>query len=128
MKPTQTHTPGPLAALRHHVTGAIERGEKAAIAGVPAEQPNRIWVGVKPGGKREPFRFRGEPTPCRLPMYVACIGPFRTMRGARFMVEHGRGNPHCQCVRDAENLAAGRKYDTALRRWVSSRAKGKATQ
>jgi len=31
------HTPGPLAALRHHVTGAIERGEKKPIAGIPAK-------------------------------------------------------------------------------------------
>lgn len=26
----------PLSALRHHVTGAIERGEKTAIVGIPA--------------------------------------------------------------------------------------------
>ena len=27
----------PLAALKHHVTGAIERGESVAIAGIPAK-------------------------------------------------------------------------------------------
>lgn len=31
------HNNGPLAALRHHVTGAIERGEKQAVAGLTAE-------------------------------------------------------------------------------------------
>jgi hypothetical protein len=30
------------------------------------------------------------------------------MRGARFMAEHGRGNPHVQTVADAERIA--RKY------------------
>jgi hypothetical protein len=29
-------TTTPLAALKHHVTGAIERGEKEAIVGIPA--------------------------------------------------------------------------------------------
>lgn len=29
----------PLQALRHHVTGAIERGKKQAIAGIPAAEP-----------------------------------------------------------------------------------------
>ena len=29
-------TPAPLAALRHHVSGAIARGEAEAIAGIPA--------------------------------------------------------------------------------------------
>ena len=32
----------PLAALRHHVTGAIERGEAQAIAGIPAK-PAAPW-------------------------------------------------------------------------------------
>ncbi len=32
----------PLQALRHHVTGAIERGEKQAIAGIPAVRPETI--------------------------------------------------------------------------------------
>lgn len=30
----------PLSALRHHVTGAIERGEKTAIAGIPDQAPD----------------------------------------------------------------------------------------
>lgn len=32
----------PIQALRHHVTGAIERGEKQAIAGIPAVQPETL--------------------------------------------------------------------------------------
>ncbi len=31
----------PLAALRHHVTGAIERGEKQAIAGIPSDPQSK---------------------------------------------------------------------------------------
>ena len=32
----------PLQALRHHVTGAIERDEKQAIAGIPAVRPETL--------------------------------------------------------------------------------------
>lgn len=35
----------PLAALRHHVSGAIERGEKQAIAGIPAPVFPAIFTG-----------------------------------------------------------------------------------
>jgi hypothetical protein len=38
-------------------------------------------------------------------IYAAVIGPFRTWRGAHFMATYGEGNPHCQCVDDAERLA-----------------------
>ena len=31
-----SHTKGPLETLRHHVTGAIERGEKQAIISQPS--------------------------------------------------------------------------------------------
>lgn len=38
--------------------------------------------------------------------YNAVIGPFRTKRGADYMLFCGRGNnPHCQSVSDAERLA-----------------------
>ena len=33
----------PLQALRHHVTGAIERGEKIAIVGIPATKNANDW-------------------------------------------------------------------------------------
>lgn len=34
--------------------------------------------------------------------YNYCIGPFVTMRGARYMAAFGRSNPVCQCVEQAE--------------------------
>lgn len=38
--------------------------------------------------------------------YSHSIGPFRTLRGAHFMIDHGPGNPHCVTVSDAERLGA----------------------
>jgi len=38
-------------------------------------------------------------------LYAAVIGPFRTKRGALFMLECGGNNPHCRSVADAERLA-----------------------
>lgn len=38
-------------------------------------------------------------------LYAAVIGPFRTLKGARYMEQYGRGNPHLQTVDDAERLA-----------------------
>ena len=37
--------------------------------------------------------------------YAYFIGPFRTMRGAKYMARYGRNNPHLQHVNDAERLA-----------------------
>jgi hypothetical protein len=66
----------------------------------------RIYVGIADGLKREVFRSVTTPTwDTHYPKYLACIGPFRTMRGARFMRDYGQGNPHLQCVADAEVLA-----------------------
>jgi len=64
-----------------------------------------IYVGLEVG-KREVFRASSIPTEqTHGVQYAAVIGPFRTIRGARFMRDHGAGNPHCQCVADAERLA-----------------------
>lgn len=51
--------------------------------------------------------FRAEPTPTKEthPQYGAVIGPFRTRAGAEFCARFGFGNPHVQCVADAERLA-----------------------
>ena len=38
-------------------------------------------------------------------LYRYCIGPFRTMRGAQFMAQYGRNNPHLQTVADAERIS-----------------------
>jgi hypothetical protein len=37
--------------------------------------------------------------------FAYVVGPFDTYRGALFMALHGRNNPHCQTVADAERLA-----------------------
>lgn len=68
---------------------------------------NRPYVGIRVDtGTREVFKANREPTwGSHGDTYIACIGPFRTMRGARFMAEHGRGNPHLQHVNDAERIA-----------------------
>lgn len=69
----------------------------------------KIYVGIKEGGSRDVFRALDKPTfETHGKYYLATIGPFRTRRGAEFMRDYGRGNPHCVCVSDAEQLA--RKY------------------
>lgn len=69
-----------------------------------ARHYSRPYVGLK-AGTREPFRAITTPTEISHPQYSAVIGPFRTMRGARFMATSGYANPHCVTVRDAERLA-----------------------
>lgn len=65
----------------------------------------RIYVGHTQG-TLQVFKSENEPTrESHGALYAAVIGPFRTMRGARFMAEHGRGNPHVQTVSDAERIA-----------------------
>lgn len=63
------------------------------------------YVGCK-AGKREVFKAESEPTEdSHGHLYNAVIGPFRTMRGAKFMAECGYNNPHLQTVADAERIA-----------------------
>lgn len=65
------------------------------------------YVGVN-GGLREVHRrkaYQSSPSPEATPQYVAVIGPLRTLQAAKFMVQFGMGNPHCQTVADAERLA-----------------------
>jgi len=69
----------------------------------------RYYVGLKDGGKRETFRSAETPTEgSHGRLYLAVIGPFKTRRGAEFMAEYGGGNPHLQCVDDAERIARRR--------------------
>ena len=70
----------------------------------------KIWVGLPKTGNREVFKFDGTPTETTHgETYLAVIGPFRTMRGAKFMADYGgNGNPHIQCVADAERTAKER--------------------
>lgn len=69
---------------------------------------SRIYVGLAPyTGRREVFRAASEPTEqSHGERFASVIGPFRTLRGAEFMRDYGRSNPHCQTVDDAERLAA----------------------
>jgi hypothetical protein len=65
----------------------------------------KFYVGCKPG-EWHVFKSDIEPTTeTHGRLYNACIGPFRTKRGAEFMRKHGKGNPHCQTVAQAERLA-----------------------
>jgi len=68
---------------------------------------SRPYVGLLlGGGGREVFRSVQRPTQeMHGARYGAVIGPFRTRRGADFMAKYGAGNPHCQCVFEAEKLA-----------------------
>jgi hypothetical protein len=80
----------------------------------------RIYVGKrKDTGARELFRSEVKPTDqTHGDVYAYAIGPFRTVRGATFMAEYGRDNPHCVTVRDAEMIASGKSYDIVLHKWV----------
>jgi hypothetical protein len=70
-------------------------------------QRKRHWVGVS-RQVREVFSAVGEPTQeSHGHLYGYVIGPFRTHRGASFMVQYGFDNPHCQSVSQAERLAKG---------------------
>lgn len=74
------------------------------------KQRKLIYVGCK-AGLREVFRTESVPTEATHgEKYAACIGPFRTVRGAAWMAHptRGRDNPHCVFVSDAERLA--KKY------------------
>lgn len=68
---------------------------------------SKVYVGVLPEyPKREVFRSVETPTTeTHGKKFGAVIGPFRTRRGAAFCAEFGAGNPHVQCVADAERLA-----------------------
>lgn len=66
----------------------------------------RIYVGLKPGS-REVFRYETTPTEASHGhLYNAAVGPFQTMRGARWAASLAAvGNPHYQTVADAERIA-----------------------
>ncbi len=65
----------------------------------------KYYVGHK-AGKRAVFQSAGTPTEkTHGHFYTLVTGPFRTLRGARFMAEHGHNNPHVRSVADAERIA-----------------------
>jgi len=66
---------------------------------------NKYYIGLK-SGDRHLFKSFTNPTQNNYGgIYNAVIGPFKTKRGAIFMLEHGVNNPHCRCVADAERLS-----------------------
>ena len=69
-----------------------------------ATKRSRIYVGCA-NGTREVFSSKEIPTEKSYPQFNACIGPFRTQAGAKFMSTLGFNNPHCVTVADAERLA-----------------------
>lgn len=77
---------------------------------------NHIYVGITlESGNRRVFTCSHAPTELSHgQLYAATIGPFRTMRGARFMAEHGRNNPHLQTVADAERITLQYQGQTEL--------------
>lgn len=71
-----------------------------------------IYLGYK-GGLREVFRPDAPPTEKSHPQYNAVVGPFQTVRGAKFMLHCGDGNPHCTSVSQAERL--GKQHADAVK-------------
>jgi hypothetical protein len=65
----------------------------------------RPYVGIMPDNTYVTFRYHRDPVKSDNLPYAAVIGPFRTMRAAKFMAQYGRGNPHLLCVSDAERIS-----------------------
>lgn len=65
------------------------------------------YVGIqKCNGRYVSFTSAEAPTFERFgSRFNAVIGPFKTMRGAKWAERHGRNNPHFQTVADAERLS-----------------------
>lgn len=85
---------------------AIASALSGAMAEVTTESGTvklyaRPYVGIAEG-KREWFRATN-PTKETHPQFNAVIGPFKTVKGAQYMV----ANPGCESVSQAEKLAKG---------------------
>lgn len=57
------------------------------------------------GERRVVFHAADKPTQLDYPEYNYVIGPFKTARGAKWMRDFGRNNPHARNVAEAERLA-----------------------
>lgn len=51
------------------------------------------------------FRDSNEPIEARYWWLAYVVGPFKTVRAARWFIRFGSNNPHCRCVADAERLS-----------------------
>lgn len=65
------------------------------------------YVGIRiDTGIREAFKSETAPTrDSHGSKYGACVGPFKTKRGAEFLVKYGKGNPHLTDVNTIEKIA-----------------------
>jgi len=80
----------------------------------------RAYVGVRHDLRREVFKATRTPTrrhASRGRRYAYVVGPFKTVRGARYMANYGANNPHCTCVAQAEWLARQQTQDRSRRRF-----------
>ena len=74
----------------------------------------KFYVGCKYPNPREVFKSESLPLySTHGDRYSACIGPFRTKRGAEFMAKYRESNPHLCHVNDAERIA--KKYGEKCR-------------
>lgn len=72
----------------------------------------KTYVGKRHGTAAEVFSARTEPTiESHGDRYLAVIGPFKSIAGARIMVAHGGGNPHIQGTWDADKMAKSHYCD-----------------
>jgi hypothetical protein len=75
------------------------------------------YVGVRRDLRRAVFKAIRMPTRRQYGRrYAYVVGPFKTMRGARYMAEYGANNPHCTCVAQAEWLARQQTQGHARRK------------
>lgn len=70
----------------------------------------KTYVGIKhlntdTTSNRVIFKNQADPVRGEYEQFIYVIGPFKTLRGAKFMRDFGFNNPHCQDVNDAEKLA-----------------------
>jgi len=78
----------------------------------------RAYVGVRRDLRREVFKATRTPTRRQYGRrYAYVVGPFKTVRGARYMADYGANNPHCTCVAQAEWLARQQTQDHMRRRF-----------
>ncbi len=71
-----------------------------------SKKRKRVYVGFRHDRHREVFRTTRIPTRRQYGRrYAYVVGPFKTVRGARYMAEYGANNSHCTCVAQAEWLA-----------------------
>lgn len=68
---------------------------------------SKWYAGHNSNGSLTAFRCATKPTSASHgATFGAVVGPFRTMRGAKWAEKNGAFNPHFQHVRDAERIAA----------------------